>query len=75
MNKSYRSWIIYSIAIFIVWIIIFFIRWKIIHSSITTLRDLVLVFIEFFVGWLSATIKFVLVSKRIYGSASLKSEK
>ncbi len=75
MRKSYKSWIIYSIGLFIVWGIIFFIRWKIIYTPIATLRDLSLVFIGFFVGWLSATIKFVLVSNKIYGPVSLKSEK
>jgi len=73
MRKSYKSWIIYSVGIFIVWAIVLVIRWRL--KGTPALRDLALVFFGYFIGWLSATIKFVLVSKKIYGPVSLKSEK
>jgi hypothetical protein len=64
---------IYSIGIFIAWAIVFLIRWKL--KSAPDLSDLALVFAGFFIGWLSATIKFILISKNINGPMSLKSEK
>lgn len=73
MNKSYRSWTIYSIGIFIVWGIIFLVRWHL--KSSLDLKDLALIFLGYFVGWLSATIKFVLLSKKIYGLTFSKTEK
>lgn len=73
MSKSYQSWTIYSLGLFIVWGIIFLVRWKI--KSSPDLKDLALIFLGYFVGWLSATIKFVLLSKKIYGLTFSKSEK
>ena len=73
MNKSYRSWTIYSIGLFIVWGIIFLARWKL--KSSPNLKDLALVFFGFFVGWLAATIKFVLLGKKIYGMTFSRLEK
>ena len=65
MNKAYKSWAMYSIGLFIVWGIIFLIRWHL--KSNPNLKDLSLIFAGYFIGWLSATIKFILVSKKIYG--------
>jgi hypothetical protein len=72
MRKSYKSWTIYSIGIFIAWTIIFFVRWRL--KGTPSIHDLALVFCGFVIGWLSATIKFVLVSKKIYGLLSLRSK-
>ena len=74
MSKSYKSWTIYSIAIFIAWAIILLIRWKL-KATPDNFRDYGLIFLGFFIGWLSATIKFVLISKKIYGPIPSKSEK
>ena len=73
MSKSYKSWTIYSIGIFIAWTIVLLIRWRLKGTS--DLKDIALIFFGFFIGWLSATIKFVLVSKNIYGPVSLRSKK
>jgi len=74
MNKAYKSWMIYSIGLFAVWGIIFLIRWHL--KSSPDLKDLTFVFYGYFIGWLSATIKFILVSKKKYGLLfSSKSEK
>ena len=70
MKQSYKSWTIFSIGIFIVWAAIFLVRWKI--KSNPNLKDLSLLFYGYFLGWLSATIKFVLVSNNIYGPLSGK---
>jgi len=73
MNKAYKSWVIYSIGLFIVWGIIFLIRWGL--KSSPDIKDLSLIFAGYFIGWLSATIKFILVSKKKYGLLfSTKSE-
>ncbi len=55
------------------WGIIFLIRWRL--KSYPSLQDLALVFFGYFIGWLSATIKFVLVSNKIYGIVSFKPDK
>jgi hypothetical protein len=73
MSKSYQSWAVYSVGLFIVWGIIFLVRWN--FKSSPDLNDLALIFFGYLVGWLSATIKFVLVSKKIYGPTFSKSEK
>jgi hypothetical protein len=73
MSKSYQAWTMYSIGLFIVWAVIFLVRWKL--KSSPDLKDLSLIFFGYFVGWLSATIKFILVSKKIYGPTFSKSEK
>ena len=70
MKQSYKSWTIYSVGIFIVWAAIFLIRWK--TKSNPNLKDLSLLFYGYFLGWLSATIEFVLVSNNIYGPLSGK---
>ena len=71
MSKSYKSWTIYSIGIFIAWAIVLLLRWKL--KGTPDLKDISLVFAGFFIGWLSTTIKFVLVSKKIYGPLFVKS--
>ncbi len=73
MSKSSKSWIIYSAGIFIVWAIVLLIRWRL--KGTPDLKDVALVFLGYFIGWLSATIKFILVSKKIYGPLPPKSEK
>jgi hypothetical protein len=73
MTKPYKSWAIYSIGIFIAWAIIVLIRWRL--KGTPDLNEIGLIFGGFFIGWLSATIKFVLLSKKIYGPTSLKPEK
>lgn len=65
MSKSYQSWTLYSIGIFVVWGIVFIARQFV--SSNPNNADLALVFLGYFIGWLSATIKFVLVSHKKYG--------
>ena len=73
MSKSYKSWAIYSVGIFIVWAIVLLIRWRL--KSAPDIKDIWLIFAGFFIGWFSATIKFVLISKKIYGPIPSKSEK
>ena len=73
MSKSYKSWMVYSAGIFIVWAVVLFVRWRL--KGTPDLWDLLLVFGGFFMGWLSATIKFILVSKGKYGLLPSKSEK
>jgi hypothetical protein len=73
MKKSYKSWAIYSAGLFIVWAIIFVVRWRL--KSTPDLKDLALIFSGYFIGWLSATIKFILVSNKIYGLLSVKPNK
>jgi hypothetical protein len=65
MSKSYNSWAIYSIGLFVVWALIFLVRSGL--KSSPSMNSLLLIFFGYFIGWLSATIKFVLVSKGIYG--------
>ena len=62
MSKSYKSWAIYSAGIFIAWAIIILIRWEL--KGTPSLADLALVFAGFFIGWLSATIKFILITRK-----------
>jgi hypothetical protein len=64
VRKSYRSWVIYSFAIFIAWAVVFLIRWGL--KGVPSLEYLALIFFGFFVGWLSATIKFILVNMKLY---------
>jgi hypothetical protein len=73
MTKSHKSWAIYSVGLFIAWAIVFLIRWRL--KGTPDLKDVALIFFGFFIGWLSATIKFVLVSNKIYGPLSLRSDK
>jgi hypothetical protein len=73
MSKAYKSWTIYSIGIFIAWAIVFLIRWRL--RGTPDLNDVSLIFAGFFIGWLSATTKFVLVSKKIYGPLFIKPDK
>lgn len=70
MNKSYKSWAIYSIGLFVVWALIFLARWEL--KGTPGLQTIAFVFFGYCVGWLSATIKFVLVSHGVYGLTSLK---
>ncbi len=73
MSKSYKSWTIYSVGLFVVWVLIFLARWKL--KGTPGLDTIALIFFGYFVGWLSATIKFVLISKGIFGLTSFKSGK
>jgi len=73
MSKAYNSWAIYSIGLFVVWAAIFLVRSGL--KSSPSMHSLGLIFIGYFIGWLSATIKFVLVSKGYYGFTTSKSEK
>jgi hypothetical protein len=65
MSKQYNSWIVYSVGIYMVWGAVFLVRWHI--KSKPDLADLGLVFSGFSIAWLSATIKFVLISNKMYG--------
>jgi len=74
MSKAYKSWTIYSVGILIAWAIILVSRWEL--KGNPSFNEILLVFIGFFIGWLSATIKFVLISKGIFSwPTSSKSEK
>ena len=50
MRKEYKSWLIYSLGIFVVCAIIFLVRLQL-KSSFSE-KDLALVFCGYFIGWL-----------------------
>ena len=61
MDKSYKAWATWSIAIFIVWGLIFLVRSRV--KSFPSQRDLLLIFSGYCIAWLAATIKFLLIIK------------
>ena len=62
MNTWGKSWRVYSISLFAVWAIVLLLIW--ILDSHTQLKNVALMFYGFFVGWLSATIKLVIMNKK-----------
>jgi hypothetical protein len=57
--KYKRSYWVYSVAVFVVWGIIFLVHW--LANSPPHPKTLALVFLGYFIGWLGATI-----ARRIY---------
>ena len=62
MTNWRNSWTVYSIGLGIVWAIVLILVWLIDTSA--QLRMVALLFAGFFVGWLSATIKFIIIRRR-----------
>jgi hypothetical protein len=62
MGNWRDSWKAYSIGLFIVWAVVLLLVWSL--DSSTQLKDVLLIFYGFFVGWLSATIKLSIINKQ-----------
>ena len=61
MSSVNKEWAIFSIALFIVWGIVLLVRWKI--KKPKDIKIVLYVFYGFFIGWLTTTIKFILINK------------
>jgi hypothetical protein len=59
MNNWRNSWALYSVGIFVVWLIVMLLVWKL--GSVTELGKVAVFFAGYFFGWLSATIKHFLI--------------
>lgn len=62
MKIQRNSWNDYSIGLFIVWATILLLSW--IFKSAENFDTVFLVFLGYFIGWLSATIKLNLMNKK-----------
>jgi hypothetical protein len=61
MSNWRNSWKVYSVCLFVVWAIVLLLVWRLDTSA--QLKDVALIFYGFFVGWLSATIKLLIMNK------------
>ena len=61
MNDIRKSWKIYSIGLLVVWAIVLMLVW--ILDSRTIFDSVLLLFAGYFVGWLSATVKVLILTK------------
>jgi hypothetical protein len=61
MSSVNEEWIIWSIALFVAWGIVLLVRWKI--KKPKDFRIVLYVFYGFIIGWLTTTIKFLLINK------------
>jgi RsiW-degrading membrane proteinase PrsW (M82 family) len=59
MNSWHKSWMVYSVGLFIAWAIVLILTWWL--KGGTHLETAALVCAGFFLGWLSATIKMYLL--------------
>jgi len=61
MSNANQQWLTFSIALFIVWAIVLLVRWRI--KKPKDIKIVLYVFFGFFIGWLTTTIKFVLINR------------
>ncbi|MFI5240109.1 MAG: hypothetical protein ACHQUB_00115 [Candidatus Saccharimonadia bacterium] len=61
MKTWTKAWWQYSLGLFLAWIIVFLLVWKL--DTKVQLKDVSLIFYGYFVGWLSGTIKMYLIHK------------
>ncbi len=61
MANVNKEWAMFSIALFIAWAIVLFVRWKVMGGK--NIRAALFVFYGFIIGWLTTTIKFLLINK------------
>ena len=61
MNGWQKPWKAYSASLLVVWVVILALVWK--FDSRSVLWAVLLIFYGFFVGWLLATVKLVLMNR------------
>lgn len=61
MTNVNKEWTTFSIALFIAWAIVLLIRWKLMKGK--NIKPALYVFYGFVIGWLTTTIKFLIINK------------
>ncbi len=61
MSSVNSQWVSWSIALYVAWALVLIVRWKIKRPK--DFKTLLYVFYGFVIGWLTTTIKFMLINK------------
>jgi len=61
MSSVNKEWVTFSVALFIAWAVVLLIRWKVMKGK--NIKIALYVFYGFVIGWLTTTIKFILINK------------